>query len=38
MGMGLADLASAVEIYRRAVAKKVGTDYPRPHRSQPKLL
>jgi alanine dehydrogenase len=38
MGMGLADMASAVEVYQRAVAKKVGTDYPHPKRSQPKLL
>ncbi|HEY4135319.1 MAG TPA: ornithine cyclodeaminase family protein [Alphaproteobacteria bacterium] len=38
MGMGLADMASAVEVYQRAVAKKVGTDYPHPQRSQPKLL
>lgn len=38
MGMGLADMASAVEVYQRAVAKEVGTHYPHPKRSQPKLL
>jgi len=31
-------MASAVEVYQRAIAKKVGTDYPHPKRSQPKLL
>lgn len=38
MGMGLADMASAVEVYRRAIAKKVGLNFPHPKRSQPKLL
>ena len=38
MGYGLADLASAVEIYKRALAKGVGKNYPHPKRSEPKLL
>lgn len=37
MGMGLADMASAVEIYKRAKAKGVGKAYPHPHRSHPRL-
>jgi ornithine cyclodeaminase len=38
MGYGLADLASATEIYKRAIAKGVGKQYPHPKRSEPKLL
>lgn len=38
MGYGLADLASATEIYKRAIAQGVGKQYPHPHRSEPKLL
>jgi ornithine cyclodeaminase len=37
MGMGLADLASAVEILKRARAEGVGTDHPHPQRSKPRL-
>jgi ornithine cyclodeaminase/alanine dehydrogenase-like protein (mu-crystallin family) len=37
MGMGLADMASAVEIYRRAKAQGVGKNYPHPKRSHPRL-
>jgi ornithine cyclodeaminase len=37
MGMGLADMASAVEILKRAKAAGVGTEYPHPHRSKPRL-
>lgn len=37
MGMGIADLASAVEIYKRAKAEGVGTEYPHPHRDKPRL-
>jgi ornithine cyclodeaminase len=37
MGMGLADMASAVEIYHRAKAKGAGKAYPHPHRSHPRL-
>ncbi|MCZ6849643.1 MAG: ornithine cyclodeaminase family protein [Alphaproteobacteria bacterium] len=37
MGMGLADMASAVEILKRARAEGVGTEYPHPHRSKPRL-
>jgi ornithine cyclodeaminase len=37
MGMGLADLASAVEIYKRAKAQGVGHEVPHPHRSKPRL-
>jgi alanine dehydrogenase len=37
MGMGLADMASAVEIYKRAKAKGVGKDHPHPRRSHPRL-
>ncbi len=38
MGMGLADMASAVEILKRAKAEGVGTEYPHPHRSKPRLV
>jgi ornithine cyclodeaminase/alanine dehydrogenase-like protein (mu-crystallin family) len=37
MGMGIADMASAVEIYKRAKAQGVGTEYPHPHRDRPRL-
>ena len=37
MGMGMADLASATEIYRRALAQGVGHRVPHPHRSEPRL-
>jgi ornithine cyclodeaminase len=37
MGMGLADMASAVEILKRARAEGVGTEYPHPHRAKPRL-
>ena len=37
MGMGLADMASAVEILKRARAEGVGTEYPHPHRSKARL-
>lgn len=37
MGMGLADMASAVEIYKRAKAQGVGREVPHPHRSKPRL-
>ena len=37
MGMGIADMASAVEIYKRAKAQGVGTAYPHPHRAKPRL-
>ncbi len=37
MGMGLADIASAVEILKRARAQGVGTEYPHPRRSKPRL-
>jgi ornithine cyclodeaminase len=37
MGMGMADMASAVEIVKRAKAKGAGTPYPHPHRSHPRL-
>ena len=33
MGMGMADMASGVEIYRRAVDRGVGTQYPHPKRA-----
>jgi ornithine cyclodeaminase len=38
MGMGLADMASAVEIYKRAKAQGLGVDHPHPRRTQPKLV
>ena len=38
MGMGLADIASAVEILKRARDEGVGTEYPHPHRSKPRLV
>jgi alanine dehydrogenase len=37
MGMGLADMAAAVEIYKRSMAKGVGTPYPHPKRGHPRL-
>lgn len=37
MGMGLADMASASEILKRARAKGAGTEYPHPKRSHPRL-
>ncbi|MGY9004518.1 MAG: ornithine cyclodeaminase family protein [Alphaproteobacteria bacterium] len=37
MGMGLADMASAVEILKRARAEGVGTEVPHPKRSKPRL-
>ena len=37
MGMGLADMASAVEILKRARDQGVGTKVPHPHRSKPRL-
>ena len=37
MGMGMADLASATEIYRRAQAQGVGRQVPHPQRSKPRL-
>lgn len=37
MGMGMADMASAVEIYRRAVDQGVGAKYPHPKRTTPQL-
>jgi ornithine cyclodeaminase len=37
MGMGLADIASAVEIFKRAKAQGVGHEVPHPHRSKPRL-
>ncbi len=37
MGMGIADMASAVEILKRARAQGVGTSYPHPHRASPRL-
>ena len=37
MGMGMADMASAVEIYRRAVDRGVGAKYPHPKRTTPNL-
>ncbi len=37
MGMGLADMASAVEIVKRARAKGAGKAYPHPKRSHPRL-
>lgn len=37
MGMGLADMASAVEIFKRAKAKGAGKQYPHPKRSHPRL-
>ncbi len=37
MGMGLADMASATEILKRARARGVGTAYPHPKRSHPRL-
>jgi alanine dehydrogenase len=37
MGMGMADMATAVEIYRRAIAQGLGTDLPHPRRAHPKL-
>ena len=37
MGMGLADIASAVEILKRARAQGVGHEVPHPHRSKPRL-
>jgi ornithine cyclodeaminase len=37
MGMGLADMASAVEIYKRAKAQGKGHEVPHPHRSKPRL-
>lgn len=37
MGMGLADIASAVEILKRARAKGMGTEVPHPRRSKPRL-
>jgi ornithine cyclodeaminase/alanine dehydrogenase-like protein (mu-crystallin family) len=37
MGMGLADMASAVEIYKRAKAQGAGHEVPHPHRSKPRL-
>ncbi len=38
MGMGLADMASAVEILKRARDEGVGTEYPHPHRAKPRLV
>ncbi len=38
MGTGLADIASAVEILKRARDEGVGTEYPHPHRSKPRLV
>ena len=38
MGMGVADLAAAAEVYRRARAQGLGTDYPHPRRAQPQLI
>jgi len=37
MGMGLADMASAVEILKRARDQGIGTKVPHPHRSKPRL-
>ncbi len=37
MGMGLADMAAGTEIYRRARDLGVGTEYPHPQRSTPRL-
>lgn len=37
MGMGMADMASGAEIYRRAVDRGVGTEYPHPKRAAPNL-
>ena len=37
MGMGLADMASAVEIYKRAKAREMGMEHPYPRRSKPRL-
>lgn len=37
MGMGLADMASAVEILKRARAQGAGKAYPHPKRSHPRL-
>lgn len=37
MGMGLADMASAVEVLKRARANSVGIKYPHPKRSKPRL-